>query len=308
MELRYLSAFVTLAEELNFRRAAERMRMAQSPLSQQIKRLEREVGVALLRRTTRQVALTAAGEAFLTEARRALAAAEAAPRAARQAAAGRIGLVRLGFTGPASYEVLLLLARAFRRQYPDVRLDIAGPAYSGELVGLLHRGTVDAALVRTPVPAGGLRIREITRHAIVAAVPAGHPLAGEDTVTMAQLADHPLIGYPSGRGAAIASVVRGAFTQHELNPDISQEAPDTHTIMLLAGAGTGIGLVPASAAHLKVPGVVVVPVRDLRPVALALAWLADSPNPALGSLTGLIDEVRSECTPPDAEQTRAHRA
>lgn len=307
MELRHLRAFVTVAEELNFRRAAERMRIAQSPLSQQIKRLEREVGVALLRRTTRQVALTAAGEAFLTEARRALAAASAAPQVARQAAAGQIGRVRLGFTGPASYEVLLLLAKAFRREYPNVQLDIAGPAYSGELVGLLHRGTIDAALVRTPVSADGLRIREITRHPLVAVVPAGHPLAGEDAVTMAQLAGQPLIGYPSSRGAAIASVVRGAFTQRDLNPDLSQEAPDTHTIMLLAGAGTGIGLVPASAAHLKVPGVVLVPVRDMRPVALALAWLADNPNPALGSLTGLIDEVRAECGAADS-MAPAHTA
>lgn len=298
MELRYLSAFVAVAEELNFRRAAERLRVAQSPLSQQIKRLEREVGVPLLRRTTRQVTLTAAGEAFLSEARRALAAAEAAPRAARQAAAGQAGLVRLGFTGPASYEVLLLLAKAFRRQYPGVRLDIASPAYSGELVGQLHRGAVDAALVRIPVPGEGLRIREITRHSMAAVMPAGHRLAGKETVTVGQLTGQPLIGYPSGRGAAIATAVRSAFTQNDLNPDLSQEAPDTHTIMLLAGAGAGIGLVPASAAHLKVPGVVLVPVRDMRPVALALAWLADSPNPALGSLTGLVDEVRAECAQP----------
>lgn len=298
MELRHLSAFVAVAEELNFRRAAERLRVAQSPLSQQIKRLEREVGVELLRRTTRQVTLTAAGQAFLPEARRALAAAEAAPQAARQAASGRVGLVRLGFTGPASYEVLLLLAKAFRRQYPEVRLDIAGPAYSGELVGQLHRGTVDAALIRTPVPDDGLRISEITRHDMTAVIPAGHRLAQEESVTVSQLTGQAIIGYPSGRGAAIAHAVRSAFTQNDLNPDPSQEAPDTHTIMLLAGAGAGIGLVPASAAHLKVPGVVLVPVTDIRPVALALAWLADSPNPVLGSLTALIDEVRTECAQP----------
>src|SRR5437763_1396116 len=124
VELRHLEAFAVVAEELNFRRAAERLHMSQPPLSQQIKRLENEVGVPLLRRTTRQVALTAAGEAFLIEVRKVLTAARAAPRVARQAAAGQIGSLRLGFSGPTSYEVMLLIVRKFRERYPQVRFDI----------------------------------------------------------------------------------------------------------------------------------------------------------------------------------------
>lgn len=293
MELRQLRAFTAVAEELNFRRAAERLRMAQSPLSQQIKRLEREVGVVLLHRTTRQVSLTTAGAAFLAEARRALAAAEAAPRLARQAAAGQLGAVRLGFTGPASYEVLLIITRTFRRYRPHVRLDIVGPAFSGELVDRLHHDDVDAALVRIPVSAPGLRLRQVASHAIGAALPAAHPLASQQVVSLTQLAGLPIIGYPSNRGVATAGAIQSAFVQRGLSPNIVQEAPDTHTILLLAGAGVGIGLVPISAGHLKVPGVVLLPVTDIAPVGLALAWRTGDPNPALHALLDLLDEVRA---------------
>jgi DNA-binding transcriptional LysR family regulator len=304
VELRHLRAFVTVAEELSFRRAAQRLRVAQSPLSQHIKRLEREVGVRLLWRTTRQVTLTAAGEAFLAEARRALAAAEAAPGVARRAAEGQIGLIRLGFTGPASYEVLLVMLRAFRRHRPQVRLDTVGPAYSGELADRLVRGDLDAALVRVPIAARTLRLRILTRHRVAAVLPVSHPLAGGAAVHLDELAGEPVIGYPAHRGAATADVITSAFVRHGLLPNVVQEAPDTHTIMLLAGAGVGVGLVPESAGHLNVPGVVVLPVPEIPPVALALAWRGDDQNPALHALVELADEVIDQLPAQPNERSR----
>jgi DNA-binding transcriptional LysR family regulator len=291
MEFRHLEAFVVVAEELNFRRAAQRLRVSQSPLSQQIKRLEHEVGTPLFRRTTRRVALTAAGEAFLTEARRALASAHTAPRVARQAAAGQVGALRLGFTGPASYQALLITTRKFRQHRPNVRLDIVGPYYSGELVERLHHDQLDACLVRLPVSPSGLRIREITRDTMAVAVPPDHALAGHTSARLSELRDQPVIGYPSDRGASIASSVHSAFIRHEASPNIVQEAPDTHTILVLVGAGTGIGFVPMSAEHLNVPGVVLVPVADIPPLPLALAWRTDDPNPALHALVDLLAEI-----------------
>ncbi|MFZ3561896.1 LysR substrate-binding domain-containing protein [Streptomyces sp. BH055] len=300
VELRHLRSFVTVAEELNFRRAAERLQMSQPPLSQQIKRLEHEVGVTLLRRTTRQVALTAAGEAFLTEARRALRAAREAPVAARRAASGQTGVVRLGFSGPTSHEVLILMTRKFRERRPRVRLEIHGPLYGGELVTRLTDDEIDAGLMRLPVSGSGIQARELTRHNIVVALPAGHRLATREEIGMDDIQDEPVVSHPTNRGAGIVALIHTAYLAHGSSPRIVQEAPDTHTILTLVGAGVGIGFVPSSAGHLKVPGVVLIPARDIPPLPLALAWRAGDPNPALHALIDLLDEIAEDCADPTA--------
>nr|WP_246331019.1 LysR substrate-binding domain-containing protein [Saccharopolyspora hordei] len=301
--MRHLRAFVAVAEELNFRRAAVRLHMSQPPLSQQIKRLEHEVGVPLLRRTTRRVSLTAAGEAFLREARKTLEAADAAPRLARQAAAGEIGVVRLGFSGQTSYQVMLLIVRTFRQRYPDVRLEIVSPLFGGELVERIHQQEVDAGLLRLPVPTEGLCVRELEQHPLAVALPERHRLAGRRSVGVGELRSEPMVSYPTNRGSVVNQLVQAACLRHGFSPHFVQEAPDTHTILSLVGAGTGIGLVPTTAGHLKVPGVVLVPLHDAPPVPLALAWRDDDPNPALAGLVGLLDEVVAQLRPSAADRS-----
>lgn len=307
MEIRHMRSFIAVAEELSFRRAAERLQMAQPPLSQQIKRLEREVGVALFDRDTRHVALTAAGQAFLAEARRALAAAAAAPQLARQAAAGQTGTVRLGFTGTGSYSVLLRIARKFRQHRPHVQLSLVGPHYSGELVDQLHRQDVDACLLRLPVASSGLRIHELAQDSFLAALPVDHALAARSTLGILDLHDQPIIGYPSHRGVSAITAIHGGFMKHGLRPNTVQEAPDMHTIMLLVGAGAGVGLVLRSAAHMKMPGVALIPVPEIPPLPLALAWREADPNPALHALIDLLDEVSAECRAEDLAAVDAGR-
>ncbi|MBC3192969.1 LysR family transcriptional regulator [Pseudonocardia sp. C8] len=294
MELRHLQAFVAVAEELNFRRAAERLQMAQPPLSQQIKRLERDLGVPLFRRTTRQVVLTSAGEACLVEARNALDAASAMFRVGKQAAQGHLGSVRLGFTGPASYEVLTVVAETFRQHRPGVRLEIGQPAFSGELVEAVRKAEIDIALVRLPLDTTGLAVRTIATGAICVALPQSHALATASRVDLRQLADQPLIDYPSQRGVVFSGAVRAAFVQRGLAPNVVQEAPDTFTLMLLVGAGAGIGFVPMSVSCLAAPGVVLVPVDDLPPTTLGMVWRQDTHNPALRALTDLLDRIAQE--------------
>jgi DNA-binding transcriptional LysR family regulator len=222
-------------------------------------------------------------------------AAHAAPRAAREAAAGISGIVRLGFSGPTSYEVLVLLTKKYRERRPHVRLDVAGPVYGGELIERLGRDEIDAGLVRLPVTASRIAVQEITRHPMSVALPADHPLAGRHQVGLSELRDEPVISLLRNRGAALVTLIHSAFLEHGFSPNIVQEVPDTHTIMSLVGAGVGIGLVPASAGHIKLPGVVLVPVPDIPPVPLALAWREDDVNPALRALIDLLPAVSAEC-------------
>jgi DNA-binding transcriptional LysR family regulator len=289
-----MEAFIVVAEELNFRRAAERLYIAQPPLSQQIKRLEREVGTTLLYRTTRHVSLTPAGEAFLQQAKRAVQAASAAMSAAREVAAGNTGVIRLGFSGPTSYEVLVLIIKKYRARQPHIRLDVVGPVYGGELIDRLGRDEIDAGLVRLPVPASRIALHEITRHPITAALPSGHPLANRDQVSLPELRDEPVISLLADRGAGLLTVIHNAFLAHGFSPRIVQQAPDTHTILSLVGAEVGIGFVPASAAHIKLPGVVLVPVPEIPPIPLALAWREHDANPALQALIDVLPEVSAD--------------
>ncbi|MER5914341.1 LysR substrate-binding domain-containing protein [Streptomyces sp. NPDC001982] len=291
MELRHIEAFIAVAEELNFRRAAERLHIAQPPLSQQIKRLERDVGATLLFRTTRHVALTPAGEAFLYEARRAVQSVHAARRAATEVAAGRTGVVRLGFSGPASYEVLMLLTKKYREQRPKVRLDVVGPVYGSDLADRLSRGEIDASLVRLPVQGSRIAVREIARQDMAVALPADHPLADRPHVELRDLRDELVINYLTERGGAVPNVVQSAFLEHGFSPNVIQSAPDVHAIMSLVGAGAGIGFVPLSVSHIRLPGVVLVPVPEIPPLPLALAWSEDDPSQALSALVALVDDV-----------------
>ncbi|TCP57252.1 DNA-binding transcriptional LysR family regulator [Tamaricihabitans halophyticus] len=291
MELRHLRAFVAVAEELSFSRAAARLNISQPPLSQQIKRLEREIGVPLLSRTTRSVSLTAAGEVFLHEVRAALAGLQDATKAAHRAAAGQLGTVRLGFSGPTSYQALLTIARTFREHRPDVRLEIVGPLYGGELVTKLIARETDAGLLRLPVAAPGTRVRELARHPLVAALPAEHPLAGRKSIGLSELRDEVWISYPAGRGSVVNQTVRDACLAEGFAFQRKQEAPDTHTILSLVGAGMGVGMVPNSAEHLEVPNVTLVALDGGPYVPLGLAWRDEPPAPALAALLGLLDEV-----------------
>jgi len=291
MELRHLRAFVAVAEELSFGRAAARLHMTQPPLSQQIKRLEREVGAELLLRTTRRVELTPAGEAFLREARVALTAADSALEAARRAAAGETGRVVLGFSGPTSYRELLLLTREFRRERPSVRLEVAGPFFGGELADRLRRHEIDAGLLRLPLfdDDGALCSRELVRHPLVAAVPHDHALAGRTELRFADLAGVPIVAYPAGRGSVIRERLRTLGRERGIRLAEAQQAPDTHTVLSLAAAGAGIGVVPVSAIQLGVPGLEFVPLTDVPPVPLGLAWRAGDPNPAVDALVALAE-------------------
>lgn len=291
MELKHMKAFIVLAEELNFHRAAEHLHIAQPALTQQIKYLERDLGVSLLNRTTRHVSLTAAGIAFLQDARRSVAASEAAKRSAQLAANGEIGSLRLGIPGVTVYESLILIASKLREYRPRVNLQIYGPAYSERLVSLLAADDIDAALLRLPTATPGMQVIEIDRHQMMAVLPSGHRLARQTSIELLSLRFDPIVSYPSFQGSTTYSVIMNVFRDNSFTPQIAQEAPDTHTMMLLVAAGVGIGIVPVSASHIQIPGISLVPIIDIPPLVLAIAWRLDSANPLLRVLSTVVGYV-----------------
>ena len=185
MEIRQLHAFVAVGEELHFGRAAARLHMAQSPLSQLIRRLEADVGTPLLRRTTRRVELLPAGEVLLERAHAILAAASAAEEDARAAASGELGRLAIGFTGSMTYALLPHLAKALRAELPRVRLDLRGEMLTPAQVEGLLEGALDVALLRPPVDHADLVVEPVGVEPLVAALPADHPLAVHERLPVA---------------------------------------------------------------------------------------------------------------------------
>ena len=188
MELRHLRYFVAVAEELHFSRAAARLHIAQPPLSQQIRHLERELGVALFNRTRRHVELTAAGRAFLDESRRVLLQAERAARIAQRAGRGEIGQLAVAFVPSADLDLLPRVLRAWSARFPDVELDLQALLPVAQLEALAG-GRIQVGLVRLPVTAGSEVIVEcIESEPLVAALPLRHRLAKRARVRVADLA------------------------------------------------------------------------------------------------------------------------
>lgn len=282
MELRHLRYFVTVAEECHFGRAAERLHIAQPPLSQQIKQLEGDLGVQLLTRSTRKVELTAAGARYLERARAVLAAVDAAGAEASRVAAGEIGQLAVGFTGSATYELLPRLARVLREDSPGITLDLKGEMLTPVQVAALLDRTLDVGFLRPPVRSPDLDVRVLRREPLIAALPEPHRLAARPRVRLAELRAEPFICYPSHRRSVVYDAVfdacRGAgFTPHEI-----VEVAETSTMVSFVAAGLGVALVPASVRHLQITGAVYRPLAGTTvEVELAVATRADDRSPHL---------------------------
>lgn len=280
MELRHLRYFVAVAEECHFGRAAERLHMAQPPLSQQIRQLESELGVELLHRTTRRVGLTPAGERYLERARGVLAAVDQAGREATQVASGEVGRVVIGFVGSATYALLPGLARDLREWLPGMEFEFKGEMLSPDQAADLERGALDVALMRTPILAEGLKMRTLHHEPLVLAVPQTHPLAVAETVRIADLREEPLVTHPGGHRSAIHEVVLAACQSAGFQPRQAVQVAETSTLVVFVAAGIGVALVPRSVTALRLSGVVYREVVDAPEVELAIGWRDDG-NPAV---------------------------
>ncbi|HEY8540669.1 MAG TPA: LysR family transcriptional regulator [Steroidobacteraceae bacterium] len=258
MELRHLRYFVAVAEHGHVTRAAESLGIQQPPLSQQIKALEEELGVQLLRRKPRGVELTDAGAAFLERARAILAEVDRAFASTRRTARGEEGRVVVGFTSSAPFHPFVpRVIRMFREASPHVSL-VLEESGSRDLVQWLHDETIDAAFIRSPVAAvEGLFVRPLLQEKMLVALPTGHPLAGSDeALALTELASHTFILYkrPGAPGLydSIITACRGAG----FSPRVGQEAPRIVSTLNLVAAGLGVSIVPESLRRLQMDGVV----------------------------------------------------
>ncbi|MDV7243424.1 MULTISPECIES: LysR substrate-binding domain-containing protein [Rhodococcus] len=277
-----LSCFIAVAEELHFGRAAERLHMTQPPLSRQIQQLESELGVQLIDRTSRSVTLTAAGTAFLPDARRILSLSESAVLTVRRVPAGDLGTVVVGFTGASAHAVLPRLLEAARDTLPDVKIDLREMVTSVQ-IDALTSGELDLGLIRPILTRPGIDTRPIHHENLVAALPQGHPLAEQDHLTVEDFDDQPVVMYSPVDARYFHELLISTFTIVGASPRYVQYVTQVHTMLVLVRSGLGMALVPESAQTMHPEGVVFRPVTSVRdrPVQMNAAWRADNRNPAL---------------------------
>jgi DNA-binding transcriptional LysR family regulator len=279
MELRHLKYFVAVAEELHFGRAAERLFIAQSALSQQIQSLEAELEVPLFERTKRWVRLTSAGQALLEDARDILLSVEQAVRRSRRVARGEVGQLRIGFTILALHSVLPELLKTFRDRYPDVTLTLSEISTRHQIEAL-RANQIDLGFLHPPIDEPSLAVHPLKEETMVVALPETHALVRRKLLTAKLLSSSPLIIHPRHEGPVLYDCILRLYQRSSCQPNIVQEATTSPTRIGLVAAGIGVTFVPASLCHLNYAGVVYKHLRGAAPrLTYAVAWQRDRPSP-----------------------------
>ncbi|MFH8446025.1 LysR substrate-binding domain-containing protein [Streptomyces sp. NPDC018026] len=288
MEIRQLRYFLAVAEECHFGRAATRLHIAQPALSQQIKQLEAELGIALFNRTTRRVELTEAGHQLLDHAGTLVGGEERARSHLHELAAGRAGRVSVGFIGTATYDVLPQVARTVRAHLPAVAMDLHGEVLAPRLVEGLLDDTYDLVVVRQAAPDEGIRVTPLRSEPLVAVLPAHHPFASRRVVPLGELAGEPFVIHPSQARSSMYERVLAACRRAGFEPSSLVEVSETATLVVFVAAGHGVALVPQSVRSLGLEGVTYVPLADTETVDLLLLRRTDRNSPAATRVAEVI--------------------
>lgn len=292
MDTRWLEAFLAVAEELHFARAAERLHMGQSPLSQTIRRLEREVGADLFVRSTRSVALTSAGHAFVPHARKVLEDLRVGTMSVRGGEQGVFGDITIAFSGALNHTTVPPLTRAVRQHQPHITVRFAERALSGEAVNRLEQGTIDLAFVGLPYhsPALDHLLISVERNHLI--VPADHPLASRTSVPLHELAGESFVCTPREQGSAMRNALTyGAYTAGFV-PTVAQEVLDPYMILSLVAAGVGVAVVPECISSILPTGVVELELEGEYPLLRsAIAWNRNNASEPLRAVLDLARQV-----------------
>lgn len=279
IELRSLRQFTVLSEELHFGRAAMRLHMTQPPLTMAIQKLEAELGVSLLARTSRQVALTAAGAALQQAARRLLAQAEQLPALVQAAASGLQGQLRLGFVSTVGYGEMPRWLRGFREAFPGIALSLREATLDVQLQDF-ERGEIDAGfVVHAPGAApAGLDGFGIDVEPMVLAYPEALRLPRGSAAALRAALRQPLVVFPREIAPSLYDALLGFYREHGVTPLIAQEAIQMQTIVNLVSAGIGVAWVPRAVCALQRAGVRYRELGQGLPQSeTSLVWRADAP-------------------------------
>lgn len=273
MELRRIRHFVMLAETLNFRRAAERLHMAQPPLSVSIQKLESELGTKLFIRETKGVSITPCGKVVLKEARRLLFYEKKIIGAARDGISGTGGTLHIGFVGTTTFGMLQRLIPLFRAEYPGVEL-VLREAASVSILRQLEDGALDIGLIRTPLlePTDATLV-QLEQDQFIAALPKGHSLTKQDSLKIRDLGNEFFVMYAQGAAAGLRSAAMLACQNAGFVPRIAQQATQVQTLLALVESGLGVALVPSVARYYVSDRIVYRELSDVIPnAAIGLSW------------------------------------
>ena len=290
MELRDLRYFTAVAQHGSVSRAAEQLGIAQPSLSEQIRKLEDELGVALFDRTSRGVTLTAEGQTLLPHARAVLAGAETAMESVRLVAAGIGGALTIGFIDSAALAILPPLLRRFTQAHPQVRLHLRELGTRAQLEAI-ERGEIDVGIVRGPAWNDAFAGKLIATESLVVALPDTHALAASARVAIGALRDEGFIMYPAQRGAGLAEETFRLCHEAGFDPRVVQDANEIATICAMVAAGLGVAIVPSSAAAIALSGVAYRPLDDPGATLERWAvWRAASPLALVRAFAASLEE------------------
>ncbi len=295
MELRQLRYFIAVAEELHFTRAALRMHIGQPPLSHAIQMLEEDIGAQLFERTKRSVRLTAAGHAFLLDARRIVALTESAGEVARKAARGESGELRIGFTFSTPFTALFSkVINLYREKYPEVSLIFRELSTNRQLEEI-EKQQLDLGLIRPPdgateetVKLNNMRVNSLRRDPLLAVLPTTHVLSKKKKVALKDLVDESFIMYPHKAGTGIYPQIMRLCQAQGFAPKVAHEVGEASTIIGLVAAGCGISILPGSFERLQMEGVCYRPLSDSNAMtSLLLVRSQRDSNPLVDAFSAL---------------------
>ena len=278
MELRHIRYFVTVAEELHFGKAAKRLNISQPPLSQQIQKLEYELGTTLFRRTKREVALTKPGQIVLKESYRFIEQANRIKRLAKRAEAGEIGEVIIGCILSACFEVLPAMLDILRKKHPNVGFAVHEYDTADALPALIN-GTLDLALVRLNTVNSPLAITPLKEDNLLLAMPSGHAFSKQNKININDVKNETFIMFSREVSPVFYDYIMGALNHAGFSPELIHKTNSIQTQTAFVASGLGIALVPSTTKRQHLPGIVY---RELdTPIPLidiSLVW-----NPQIAS-------------------------
>jgi DNA-binding transcriptional LysR family regulator len=302
IEFRHLRYFLAVAETLHFSKAAAQLGMAQPPLSQQIRSLERMLGYPLFERTTRGVRLTKVGQYFRERARNTVTKIQDDVEMARRLGRGQEGVLTVGFSGSVMLTTLPTAIERYRRLYPRVELRLR-ELVTAEQTSALLDGTLDLGFLRDGEPRDGLSIESILRERFIAVLPARHKLAGSETIRPGDLRNEPFVLFARWMGPLAFDRTLSCCEADGFRPNVVQEAPQWPTVVRLVAAGSGISLAPACVADFAVPGVVYKKVRSRHWTSIDIGLKPNLNNPTVEAFLNIVRRQFSKKSPASAPRT-----